>query len=86
MRTGELAGGISLGVFSRQKSAEVAQSELDQRGYQSIIKEIPRYVSKAYVTLSAPDAGLIESTAWRAFLAAKTKLEVTENLCETIAR
>jgi len=86
MRTGELAGGISLGVFSREQSATTAQSELLSRGYEASIKEIPRYVSKAYVLMEAPDPLLPETIEWKAFLAKKTKLEVTEKLCETIAR
>ncbi len=86
MRTGELAGGISLGVFSRQQSAQVAQAELLERGYQAAIREIPRYVSNAYVTVETSDATLVDSQELRAFLATKTKLEVTEKLCETIAR
>ena len=86
MRTGELAGGISLGVFSRERTATIAQSELLSRGYTTSIKEIPRYVSKPYVTIETSDSSRWESSEWKAFLATKTKLEVTEKLCETIAR
>jgi hypothetical protein len=86
MRTGELAGGISLGVFSRERTALVAQSELRDRGYEASIKEIPRYVSKPYVAIEAADPLQLESPEWKAFLATKTKLEATEKLCETIAR
>lgn len=86
MRTGDLAGGISLGVFSRQQRAQIAQAEFLDRGYQTSIAEIPRYLSKAYVTMEASDPALLETAEWRAFLATKTKLEVTEKLCETIAR
>ncbi|MES2627321.1 MAG: SPOR domain-containing protein, partial [Pseudomonadota bacterium] len=85
MRTGELAGGISLGVFSREASATNAQAELLSRGYKASIKEIPRYVSKAYVVMTVSDVTQRENLEWKAFLAAKTKLEVTEKLCETIA-
>ncbi len=86
MRTGELAGGISLGVFSREESATTAQAELIARGYQTSIKEIPRYVSKAYVTLEVTDSDALGTEEWLAFLATKPNLETTEKLCETIAR
>ena len=86
MRTGELAGGISLGVFSQEQSATTAQSELLSRGYNASIKEIPRYVSKTYVIMEASDPMLLEAPEWMGFLATKPKLEVTEKLCETIAR
>lgn len=86
MRTGELAGGISLGVFSREESATTAQTELRSRGYETSIREVPRYVSKAYVTLEESDPGSFTSSEWLAFLAAKTNLEAIEKPCETIAR
>jgi hypothetical protein len=86
MRTGELAGGISLGVFSREQAATTAQAELSSRGYKASIKEIPRYVSKAYVLIDASDPLFLETLESTAFLATKTKLEATEKLCETIAR
>jgi hypothetical protein len=86
MRTGELAGGISLGVFSRERSAAVAQAELQERGYAAVIKEIPRYISKPYVKIAGADARQLNNPEWNAFFATKTKLEVTEKLCETIAR
>jgi hypothetical protein len=86
MRTGELAGGISLGVFSREESATTAQAELSARGYETSIKEIPRYVSKAYVTLEVTDADALGTEEWLDFLATKPDLETTEKLCETIAR
>src|SRR5688572_4312654 len=67
MRTGELAGGISLGVFSREDSATAAQAELLARGYETSIKEIPRYVSKAYVTLEVRDSASLMTDEWLAF-------------------
>jgi hypothetical protein len=86
MRTGELAGGISLGVFSREESATTARTELLARGYETSIKEIPRYVSKTYVVLEVPDTALLETSEWQAFFATKPKLVASEKLCETIAR
>jgi hypothetical protein len=86
MRTGELAGGISLGVFSREQAAITAQVALSSRGYKASIKEMPKYVSKAYVLIEASDPLLLETLERTAFSATKTKLEVTEKLCETIAR
>ena len=86
MRTGDMAGGISLGVYSRERSATTAQSELRARGYEASIKEIPRFVSKAYVLMEMDNPLLSETIEWKAFLAKKATLELTEKLCETIAR
>lgn len=85
MRTGELAGGISLGVFRSEGSAITAQAELKGRGYETSIREIPRYLSKAYVTLEESESGALTSAEWLAFLASKQNLAATEKLCETIA-
>lgn len=85
MRTGELAGGISLGVFSTEESANRGQVELRGRGYEASIREIPRYASKASVTLEGSDADALTSAEWLAFFATKQNLATTEKLCETIA-
>jgi hypothetical protein len=73
-------------VFSRERTAVIAQTELRDRGYETSIREIPRYVSKPYVAIETPDPLRLESPEWKAFLATKTKLEAIEKLCETIAR
>jgi len=86
MRTGELMGGISLGVFSREINAQRAKTDLVRRGYQAEIKEIFLTEPHIFVYIQLPDATLRNTSIWDDFWAIKTKLEVTEKLCETIAR
>lgn len=85
MRTGEMAGGISLGVYSREESALIAQQQLADRGYATSIRQVMRMGDRFYVALAMPDQALREQPEWTAFLASARGLELTENACETIA-
>jgi cell division protein FtsN len=85
MRSGEMAGGISLGVYSRQESALIAQQQLADRGYATSIREVFRMGERLYVRVRLPDATLREAPEWAGFLASAGGIEVLENACETIA-
>lgn len=85
MRDGEMAGGISLGVYSRQESALIAQQQLADRGYATSIREVFRLGERLYVRVALPDATLREAPEWTDFLAKAGGIELLENACETIA-
>jgi len=85
MRSGELAGGISMGVFSRRESAEVAQATLARRGYQASIGEVFREEMRWWLVLQARSAGFTEGPDWQAFRASHSALPMTENVCEVVA-
>lgn len=85
MRSGDLAGGISLGVFSRRESAEVAQTTLARRGYQTQISEIFRQEQRSWLQLQASAATILEGPDWQAFRAKHSALSLTENVCEVVA-
>lgn len=85
MRSGELAGGISLGVFSRRESAEVAQTTLARRGYQASIGEVFRQEVRWWLVLQARSADFLEGPDWQAFRASHSALPMTENVCEVVA-
>ena len=85
MRSGEMAGGISLGVFSRQESALIEQQRKADQGYVASIRQVFRMGERLYVSLSLPDAALREAPEWTAFLASAGGIELTENACEKIA-
>jgi len=55
MRTGDLAGGISLGVFSRRDSAVGVQESLKKKGYATDLKEIQRMDTRFQIVLKLPD-------------------------------
>lgn len=85
MADGQLAGGISLGVFSGQDRAQAAQSQLAGRGYAASIAEVDRLGVRVYVALELPDSQLLASPEWDAFQASVQVPELTEKLCEVIA-
>ena len=51
MRNGDLAGGISLGVFSREAGARKFQNELRQKGYATELHEVPRVEERSRLYL-----------------------------------
>jgi cell division septation protein DedD len=85
MRSGDMAGGISLGVFSYEESALIAQRQRAEQGYASSIREVVRTGERLYVALAMSDGALRETPEWAAFLASAEGVGVTENACETIA-
>lgn len=85
MRNGDMAGGISLGVFSRQESALIEQQRKAEQGYTASIRQVFRMGERLYVKLNMPDAALREAPEWTAFLASASGIELTENACEKIA-
>jgi hypothetical protein len=85
MRTGELVGGISLGVFSREESANLARQQLAGRGYQASIKQIFRYEPRFYVEIELPDEALRRRPEWSRTETYLSGLQYTENACQVIA-
>lgn len=85
MRSGQFTGGISLGVFSRQASAEQAQADLALRGYRTRIGEVLREEPRSFLQLRVPDAALLEQAAWRAFRSETAAWALAENVCESVA-
>lgn len=85
MRTGEMAGGISLGVYSREESARIAQRQLASQGYTTSLREVFRMEERPYVRLALPDGGLRTTPGWAALVAAAGPVELMEFACEAVA-
>ncbi|HWK53670.1 MAG TPA: SPOR domain-containing protein [Hyphomicrobiales bacterium] len=85
MRTGELAGGISLGVYSREASAKAAQQSLSQRGYSANIQQVFRMGTLYEVVAQASVAALNEARGMAGFLAAHGNAQVAEFVCGSVA-
>ena len=85
MRSGDLQGGISLGVFSRRESALTAQAQLARRGYATSIAEVFRTQDSYSLRLQLEDGALLQSEQWQQLLAGHDGLVLAENACEIIA-
>lgn len=82
MRTGELAGGISLGVFSRKESAYLWQADLQKRGYPALVKEIPRMGKLFQVAIELRARPLLAQPEFEEFLSPQSKPGVREIPCK----
>ena len=81
---GDLARGISLGVFSQQNSAYRLQEELAAEGYATNIQEIVRSNTEFWVVVQSLTAASLEAL-WQALLIDQPGLKQSENLCEIVA-
>ncbi|HHX81773.1 MAG TPA: SPOR domain-containing protein, partial [Pseudomonadaceae bacterium] len=97
IREGELAGRISLGVFSRNASAEQVQSVLGAQGYAAEVSRVARQVDRFWLDLEASSAAVLETPDWRALVAglassageagaaAADAPQLTEKVCNDVA-
>jgi len=82
MRTGELAGGISLGVFSRQQSALSVQVDLQKKGYKTELREIPRSEQRFRVQLKLQDRERLQERAIKELLTGFQQVAIQEIPCK----
>ena len=97
IREGELAGRISLGVFSRNSSAEQVQSTLAAQGYSAEISRVARQVDRFWLDLEFASSAVLESPEWLALVArlassggeagavAADAPQLTEKVCNAVA-
>lgn len=85
MRSGQFAGGISLGVFSRRASAETVRADLQRQGYQPLIGEVFREELRYFLGLRAGSDAIRGAAQWAALQAATAPWTLTENVCESVA-
>lgn len=81
---GDLARGISLGVFSQQRSAFNLQGELASEGYATNIQEIVRSNTEFWIVINSATSSELEAL-WQTLLNTWPDLKQSENLCQIIA-
>lgn len=81
---GDLAQGISLGVFSAQSSAFSLQEELASGGYATNIQEIVRSNTEFWIVINSSTSSELEAL-WLSLLNSRPSLKQSENLCQIIA-
>ena len=82
---GELANGISLGLFSKEASANKVSSRLLQAGYETRIKRLARQPQIYWLELAAKQADKITDDMWENFANEYNGLKVLEKSCKGIA-
>ena len=83
--TGNLSGGISLGVFSQQSLAIALQESLAGSGYATSIEEVITAGNEIWVTIEGLSQALLEGSELLDLLTEGLDLAVVEKPCEIIA-
>jgi len=82
---GELANGISFGMFSRRALAEARRDELQALGYDAKIREVERTHRETWLVMPASQARALSDRLWEELLAEYPSLERRQNLCPGVA-
>ncbi len=82
---GNLANGISLGMFSRLDLANNRILELRKMGYEAKTQKIERSYEESWVALGPGEDQKIGSSAWKMLLKGKKYLKEEENVCLGVA-
>ncbi|BFM14244.1 hypothetical protein R50073_04270 [Maricurvus nonylphenolicus] len=82
---GDLANGISLGLFSSVEAAETRQQEIVGQGYPAQVEEMERTYEEIWVVLEPVEAEKIDDDLWKKLLDKETALELRQNFCPGVA-
>ncbi|MRI32997.1 sporulation protein [Endozoicomonas sp. OPT23] len=82
---GELANGISLGLFTKQKSANQVSRRLLEAGYETAIKKLKRNPKVFWLEMEAGKAGDLGGKIWADISKEYKGLKMLEKSCKGIA-
>lgn len=82
---GELANGISFGMFSRQDLAKNRVADMRSQGYAAEIKETPRIYRETWVVVAPGQAQYLDAGMWQTVLEGSDNVERRQNFCPTVA-
>ncbi len=82
---GELANGISFGMFGDAQRSQSYLERLRGMGYQAQLKEVARTHKETWVILQPLEAGEIDEELWTELLGRGQNLEKRQNFCPPIA-
>lgn len=82
---GELANGISLGLFTKEKSANGVSSRLSEAGYETAIKKLKRNPKVFWLEMDADKAGDLGGKLWADISKEYKGLKMLEKSCKGIA-
>lgn len=82
---GELANGISFGMFSRPELALARRDEMQALGYAAEIREITRTRREIWVVLGAGQAQKISNERWIELISQENNVEKQQKYCSGVA-
>lgn len=82
---GDLANGISLGIFSRKDSAESVVNRLQEVDYQALIRELPRVHRKYWVRVESESRSQMEGRLLQSMARDFPSLQHQQMPCSNVA-
>jgi hypothetical protein len=82
---GELANGISFGMFSQPNLAKGRLEDMRSRGYPAELKEITRTYKETWVVAPSAEAAKLGPESWLQVMASEDNLERRQNFCPPVA-
>ena len=82
---GDLANGISLGMFNQSDQAQKAAKSLIDQGYAAKIKPVERSYQESWVVLNAQEAQKVSAELWFQLLDGLPNLHQRQNFCPGVA-
>lgn len=82
---GDLANGISFGMFSRKVLADRRVEDMNSQGYGAKLHEVKRSHSEIWVMLGAGEAQKVSKDFWQKLAEREESLERRENFCLGVA-
>lgn len=82
---GDLANGISLGIFSRKDSAESVVNRLQEVDYQALIRELPRVHRKYWVRVESESRSQMDDRLLQSMARDLPSLQQQQMPCSSVA-
>lgn len=82
---GDLANGISLGMFSDEEGAKAMAKNIQEQGYKPKIVGVPREQKELWVFLPEGEAPKIGDEKWLKLISAEDLLQKRQNVCTDLA-
>ncbi len=82
---GELANGVSLGVYSQQNLAKERVRKMKEKGLKPLLKEIERTYREVWVMLRQGEGLKMSGLSWERALEGEKDLERRQNFCLDVA-
>lgn len=83
--SGDLARGISLGIYSDRAEADKRMREVTDHGYQPVMKEVARAISETWVSVPSKQAESVDQRVWLEILGQYPGVEKRQNFCPGVA-
>jgi len=83
--SGNLANGISLGMFSSKERAESMMSSVSAQGYKPQIVDVPREQKEIWAFLPQGEAAKLSDERWSELLSSEEYIQKRQNVCSDVA-